>query len=246
MKIEELLADVGFSERESRVYLALLELGSTTTGPLVKKSGVPNSKVYEILESLQKKGLVSWIVKGKTKYFQGVEPKKILGLFREKEREIEKCIPFLESKRLEAKERSSVELFECVPAIRNMFITMISDARKGECWYGFSTGTTSSKEEIRDFYEWWGKRKVKLKDHLLISKEHRAEFEKAHHKSLKDMKNILRYSNVAFPGDVAIFRSKVVILNWEDTPTATLITSKNIAKQYKDFFVGLWNKATAR
>ena len=70
MEPKELLAEIGLTERESKVYLALLELGSTTTGPLVKKSEVPNSKVYEILESLQNKGLVSWITKGKTKYFQ--------------------------------------------------------------------------------------------------------------------------------------------------------------------------------
>ncbi|MDI6721895.1 MAG: hypothetical protein QMD85_05855, partial [Candidatus Aenigmarchaeota archaeon] len=46
------------------------------------------------------------------------------------------------------------------------------------------------------------------------------------------MKNILRYSNVSFPGDVAIFRDKVVILNWEDNPTAILIASKSLSEQY--------------
>ena len=242
MDIKELLAQAGLTERESKVYLALLELGSVTSGPIVKKSGVPNSKIYEILESLQNKGLVSWIIKIKTKYFQASPPKKIQILFKEKEREIAQMIPSLEIK-AKYLERKSVELFEGFPAIRNMFVNMISDAKKGECWYGFSTGESSKKEEVRDFYEWWGARKSKLKDHLLISKEHKKKFEGVHRVSLKDIKIKLKYSAVSFPGDVAIFRDQVVILNWEGVPIATLITSKNIADQYKNFFLGLWKLA---
>ena len=55
----EILQELGLTQREIRVYLALLELGSTTTGSIIKRSEVPNSKIYEILESLQNKGLVS-------------------------------------------------------------------------------------------------------------------------------------------------------------------------------------------
>ena len=112
MEPNELLKETGLTERESKVYLALLELGSTTTGPLVKKSKVPNSKIYEILESLHNKGLSSWIIKGKIKYFQGANPKKILTLFKEKEREIERLLPELESKQLSAKEKQSVEIYQ--------------------------------------------------------------------------------------------------------------------------------------
>jgi len=54
MNVNELLTEIGLTERESKVYCALLELGQTTTGPLSKKSQVPNSKIYAVLESLEK------------------------------------------------------------------------------------------------------------------------------------------------------------------------------------------------
>lgn len=244
MANEAILKDIGLSLWETKTYLALLELGSTTTGPLVKKSSVPQSKIYGVLEELIAKGLVSYIVKGKIKYFQASNPKRILEMFKDKEKQVEGLIKELETR--QGEEKPSVELFEGIKAIRQMFMGMITEAKKGEFWYGFSTGETSLNKEIEDFYEWWGsqKRVAGLKDHLLISKENKAEFEKSIEKeSLPFVRKITRYSGVSFPGDVAIFRNQVVILNWTLNPSATLITNSNLAKQYKDFFLGLWGKA---
>ncbi len=241
----DILLEVGLTQWESKTYVALLELGSTTTGPLVKKCGVPQSKIYSVLNSLMNKGLANYIIKKKTKYFQAADPKKILALVKEKERKIEKIMPELEAKQEMAKERQSVELFEGIPAIRSMFISLTSDAKKEEKWYGFSTGKEYI-EEINEFYSWWGQKKhfTGLKDHLLISIENKKEFESQIKKEeLPALKKILKYSKISFPGDVAIFRDKVIILNWESTPTAILITSKNLANQYKKFFIGLWKTA---
>ena len=46
----KLLEEAGLTEGESKVYLALLELGTTKTGPLIKKARVSSSKVYKILD----------------------------------------------------------------------------------------------------------------------------------------------------------------------------------------------------
>ena len=241
----EILQELGLTQRESKVYLALLELGNTTTGPIIKKSEVPNSKIYEILESLQSKGLVSWIIKGKTKYFTASNPKQLLTLLKDKQRKIEEILPELEMRQKSSQTKKSVELFEGVKAIRSMLQGLIQDIKKGEDWYGFSTGETSTNEEIEKFYEWWGSLKlnVGLKDHLLISNAYKKEFETSITKEVADSlrkSKILKFSEVSFPGDTAIFRDYVMIFNWDGIPTATLITNESLAKEYKDFFLGIW------
>ena len=55
---ERLLQDIGLTNGESKVYLALLNLGETKTGELAKKSQVSSSKIYKILDRLEKKGIV--------------------------------------------------------------------------------------------------------------------------------------------------------------------------------------------
>src|SRR3990172_67098 len=63
------LQEMGLSEKEARVYLALLELGQAGVPEISKKSGVNRTTTYVILESLAKEGLVSQIEKEKEKEF---------------------------------------------------------------------------------------------------------------------------------------------------------------------------------
>jgi len=240
----ELLKEIGLTKWESQTYLALLEMGSTTTGPLVKKSGVPQSKIYVVLDSLISKGLVSYMIRGQTKYFQASNPQRILDLFKEKERQVISVLE--EIKQKQKQEKHAVELFEGLKAMRIMFKGMIEDAKKNENWYGFSTGETSKNPKIEEFYEWWGAQKelARLKDHLLISLKNKESFEKSvDPNALQYIKKIMRYGKISFPGDVAIFRNQVVILDWGEIPTATLITNENLANQYKNFFLEIWRSA---
>ncbi len=242
MPYEELLEAIGLTAWESRTYLALLELGNTTTGPLVKRCAVPQSKIYAVLESLINKGLVSYVVKGKIKHFQAADPQRILTLFKEKENKLEKILTELRSK--QSQKRQSVELYEGLPAMRNMCVGLLEGAQKEEPFYGFSTGAYS--EEANKFYHWWGQRKnmAGVKDHLLISTQNRARFEEDIEEGLlTEVRKITRFSKVSFPGDVAIFKDFVCLFNWEEPATAMLINSKNLSKQYKEFFLGLWNAA---
>ena len=59
------LVNLGLTEGEAKVYTALLGTGSSTVGPIVKASGVASSNIYDILERLIEKGLVSFIIKSK-------------------------------------------------------------------------------------------------------------------------------------------------------------------------------------
>ena len=83
----EPLKKLGLTDGEIKVYLALIRVGETTSGPLVDESGVSVSKVYSILDRLAKKGLVSHIVKRKTKYFKAADPNRLVVYVQEKEAE---------------------------------------------------------------------------------------------------------------------------------------------------------------
>ncbi|MDA3836693.1 MAG: hypothetical protein PF542_03655 [Nanoarchaeota archaeon] len=62
---------------ETKVWLALLGKGSASAGEIATISGVPRSRTYDVLESLEKKGFA--LVKlGKPVKYLGVKPKIIL------------------------------------------------------------------------------------------------------------------------------------------------------------------------
>ncbi|MAF34420.1 hypothetical protein CMO91_01100 [Candidatus Woesearchaeota archaeon] len=240
--VAELLKEIGLTERESKVYLSLLDLGRSTTGPLIKASGVPNSKIYEILSSLHKKGLVTWVIGGKTKFFEAAEPKTLLRLFDQKRRTLANMLPELEARKSRAKSPQSVSLFEGFPAIRNLFIDLVSQAGNTTL-YGITTADWIENQMVGDFYSWYAnlKQEYNVTSRLLVSKKNWTAFKKRYH-SMKALPYWeARPSRVSFPGDVGITGDDVLIINWDEVPTAILIQSKWLANQYMQFFKEAWS-----
>ena len=53
----QILTDIGLTQAEIKVYLSLLELGTSTAGPIIENSGLQSSVVFMTLTKLIKKDL---------------------------------------------------------------------------------------------------------------------------------------------------------------------------------------------
>src|SRR5215213_6993585 len=75
------MENLGLTGYEIRVYLSLLDTGSMTAADVSKKSGVPYSKIYEVLNSLEEKG---WLESGSSRpqKFFPKSPSSALGITR--------------------------------------------------------------------------------------------------------------------------------------------------------------------
>jgi sugar-specific transcriptional regulator TrmB len=62
------LTELGLSQNESRLYLALLRLADATAAELARESGVPRPKVYEALGALETRGFCSTVADRVTRY----------------------------------------------------------------------------------------------------------------------------------------------------------------------------------
>ena len=80
-----ILQSIGLTEGEIKVYLALHQLKSSTTGQIIKLSKVHASKVYPILERLIDKGLVSFIKEGKITVYSVNAPSALIDYLDKKE-----------------------------------------------------------------------------------------------------------------------------------------------------------------
>jgi HTH-type transcriptional regulator, sugar sensing transcriptional regulator len=76
------LQELGFSEYEAKIYLSLLRDSPATAYEAGKSSGVPTSKVYEVLKKLVEKGILSVIDEGKTKRYVPIEPGEFLDRYK--------------------------------------------------------------------------------------------------------------------------------------------------------------------
>src|SRR3989338_7077733 len=124
----KLLEDIGLTKSEIQVYLALLELGSSTTGKIVDKSKASSSKIYEILEKLIQKGLAAYIIKSGVKYFEASSPERLMDYMNEKEERVEiqkealkKIIPELELKHKLSRYKSEATIYKGLRGLKTAF-----------------------------------------------------------------------------------------------------------------------------
>ena len=76
--VENLLAKAGLSPREVTVFMALGAKGEMMASELSKETGIIRTNVYDILESLIRKGLVSYVIRDGNKFFRSSDPEKLL------------------------------------------------------------------------------------------------------------------------------------------------------------------------
>jgi sugar-specific transcriptional regulator TrmB len=88
--LKEQLEKIGLADKEAKVFLASLELGSSAVQEIAKKADINRATTYVIIEKLMKKGLMSSVEKGKKTYFQTEDPKRLLKLLEEQEEDLKK------------------------------------------------------------------------------------------------------------------------------------------------------------
>ena len=79
------LEKLNYTINESKVYLALLDLGSALAGEITKKSEVNRTNVYDAVERMYERGVVSYRTVSNVKYFQASPPQNLFRLLKEKE-----------------------------------------------------------------------------------------------------------------------------------------------------------------
>ena len=239
-----ILEDLGLSKREAKSYLALLELGSTTVGKIIKKTDIPSSKIYEVLDRLMKKGLVSYVIKKHQKHFQASDPEDVLNYAEERKKQFESILPRLKEKQKSAKEPQSVEMFEGKKAVFKVIYNLIEKSKKGDEYLSFSVGEEHDDPEIVRFYTnlTWRRKGKGLRIKVLTNKTIKPIYEKRYSKKVLTTINN-RYTSFNFPQGIIVINGKIINLNWNPKATAIIITSKNIAKRYRKFFYEIYENA---
>jgi sugar-specific transcriptional regulator TrmB len=234
--IEETLQELGLNKRESICYTALLELGSSKIGAIVKKTGIPSSKIYEILDKLINRGLVSYVKIGKIKHYQASDPKTLLNYIDEKKKKIEEILPQLLLKQ-KLSTKQSVEMFEGQKALFSLFTNLIKEAKANEQYFIFSINEENKNSAANLFFKNLAvRRKEKKMDvRLLKNMKH---YIKEKHTKLK-----LKYTEFNLPQGITIFRNIVIILSLIESPTAIKIESETISNQLREFFLDQWKIA---
>ena len=237
------MEELGLSNAEAKIYMALLELGPSKTGKVIDRTKLQSSTVYHVLGSLVEKGIVSYILKGKMKLFQAESPDSLSMFLEEKRRKLDSIMPELKEKEKLSKQKQSAKVYEGVKGLKTAFNDILTTMKSGEEYYFFQVNTEQLKEKklllfLRNYHLKRSEKGIKAKG--LAGREDIEMIKKHIQVGLKNIE--VRCLDEFMPNGVVIYKDKVLTLDWQDVPTAFVIQSQAVANSYKKFFEQKWNR----
>lgn len=237
----EKLETLGLSEKEARVYLALLPRQDTGTSNLIRATGLHGQFVYAALDRLEELGLAKHVVQNGRKKFSAGSPERILALVEEKKLSAQSVVKQLRGQ-FAGKHEQSFEVFQGDSAFVAHEFAILESLPDGASIDMLASGGGNSYIDLMgsDMNEYERKRIEKKVSLRFLSAD-------GNHNYLKIMAQTRPFfeyrvlPQVASGVDTDIYSDKINFLLYGDPVVAFTFTNKRVAEGYKRFFEVLWN-----
>ena len=228
----EELKQAGLTENESKVYLALLDLGPSLAGQISRKTGLHRRTVYDTTEMLIKKGLIGYILKNNRRLFQASNPERILEIIKEKENVLMPIIFGLKEKYSKTKEKEETNFYKGKEGLKTVFEDQLNYKE-----ISILGASPKAYETLMFYFKWYDKirKEKKIKARIISQTRKLKRIPLAQIKYLPE-----KYSN---PVSVNIYGEKTAIILWAEKPIAIVIKDKEITNGYKKYFELMWKIA---
>lgn len=236
------LQNYGFSEKEAKVYLTVLELGTSIASTIARRAEVNRATTYTILNSLKREGIVNEISKEDIKYYSVISPEILLKQLEQKYESFKEKVPELLALVNKFWNKPRIQFFEGLEGMKKMYKDQLS-----------------SKTDLRAFM-WRQEINKKLSEYLVNifipnrvkswilalvilsdSPENRV-YDKKSDKVLLKKSMIIDDPNFNIPDEVLIYDDKVALSLYTDNDMCGIIIhSTKFFETMKSIFDFIWN-----
>src|SRR3989344_3423851 len=228
---------LGLSKGNIKVYSAILNNGISSINDIHERTGLERRAIYDIINKLIEKGLITYVIEKGRKKYQCAPPKKLLEELNIKKQEMldfEKIIPYIKEIYASSRPKINSEVFRGAEGIKTVWEDMLN--YKEIYWIG--SGRYVPKK-FPDWFSNWNKRRIKLRVKW---------FNLCRYELKKEIK-VMPYENARFlpvefsgnPIVIAIYGNKVVNFIYGEQFFAFSIESKEVAHNYKMYHQYLWD-----
>lgn len=239
------LMNFGLTKNESIIYSTLIKIGESKASAIIKESGFKSGKIYQVLESLINKGLISFVIKNNIKYFSPQHPKKILDYINFQKQQIEEMetnflthLPKLNQLFEKEKDPCQIKVYEGVEGIRSALFLFLNQLKKGSTMLIYAGVDTPERDAL---LSWPQFSEIRLEKKILTRtiKSSLTEYGKRK-RTIPDEKyktyRLLKGSDVS---NFMVGNNMVLLFNF-DEPNCIFIENHAYAQQFKELFEVLW------
>ena len=235
---QTILEEIGLTASEARIYLVLLEQGASLAGTISRNTGIHRRSVYDAIERLIQKGLVSYIKKNNRKFFEAVSPERLIEILHKKEGDLKKVMPELKLLQQMCAEKNETLFFRGKAALKSAFDDQLEKAKTICIW-----GSSIKAAECLPFYfPHHDKIRIEknIKAKLIFNESDRKE---KHVKSIPLAEIRFVPENVKSDTAVIIYDKNVLVVAWKLNPIGILIRESVIAQGFQSYFDFMWSIA---
>ena len=236
---EKYLEEIGLSEKESQIYLALLAVDSESIQDLAKRTGINRTTVYPVLEALEKKGLVSEVQKGKKTEYMAAPPERLETfierqkvILEERSERLKDIIPQIKSIQRESGEKPIIKYFEGREGAISAYEEFYEAVSVGEKEDGYFIYNRDLVEEVYTEKEMQRFRNIRVGKNLrpvTVYNYRVGDFEF----QTPGTRTRMDHNKYPIKCDITIAKDRIVITTLGEHISAFLLVSRDIAETLK-------------
>ncbi len=254
MDINSILMELGLSDKESKLYTTLLEIGPNPVSSVARKANITRTTAYAALETLKEKGLVSTVEKSGIQQFAPVHPKKLEEFAKGQQdkaqrnyKQIKEILPELKSLTGDLVMAPRVKYFEGLEGIKTIYNDTIDTLKelpkKDRIKYSYSSAPKINSE-LRSYLDEYIK--IRKKESILVhgifpdSKES-WEYVSNEKKYAAKTRILPKDISLDFESEIVIYADKFAVMSLtKNRLHGVIIESPEIASTQRMLFHIIW------
>lgn len=226
------LKEAGLTENESKIYLALIDLGSALAGKISRKTGLHRRTVYDVTETLIQKGLVSYILENNRRLFTASDPNNIIKSLEEKKNMLAPLVHELNSKFNSSKKKEQTNFYRGKNGLKLVFESQLEHSE-----ILVLGANREAYKSIPYYFKWFNERRKQKRVSLRVITSDKSIQPK--------MLAQTRYlpEKYASPMVINIYGNSVAMILWGERPFAIVVEQEEFAEGYKKYFELMWRIA---
>ncbi len=236
----EALEEFGLENREAKIYVKLLELGQATASEIVKTVNILRPTVYDILNNMIKKGVVTYSISAGKKVFSAVEPEVLQQIAESKKKLMSEFMPELKEISKVSKVKPVVETYVGARGLKTIYDDMLVEGK--DIYHIMNYDEYSKLFQlffIKNFIEKRVEKGVWFKAIVNYIKD--PELEKSNSANLREIRTleIIEKSKAT----IFFYGNKCGFLTFTETPIGIIIENEIITSSFKVLFDFMWEQA---
>ncbi len=235
--LSTILENIGLTNKEAKVYLAALEVGTSPISKIATKAKINRVTTYDITEKLIKRGLINFFTKAKIKFFTATDPEIVVNEYNKRMEDLQKALP--ELKRLHGETiHPKVRYYEGLEGIKSIYADTLTSKTE-------ILNYCNSKETRREWAAYddeYVKERANRKI-FLRGIAPNDEYGKLAHAQDEQFLREIRLSSKElynFTNEINIYDDKVAIISFKDELIGMIIESPEIANTQRALFAMIW------